>query len=55
MKGEGIDAGFGEHDWICNKDKKRTDAIFNNLNPVDGKISGSSKKLKLYNQNTFYK
>lgn len=43
MKGEGIDAGCGEHDWICNKDKARTDGIFNGLGPVDGKISGSSK------------
>ncbi|KAH8408016.1 hypothetical protein KR222_011105, partial [Zaprionus bogoriensis] len=43
MKGEGIDAGCGEHEWICNKDKPRTDAIFNGLGPVDGKISGSSE------------
>jgi len=43
MKGEGIDAGYGEHEWICNKDKPRTDGIFNNLGPVDGKISGASK------------
>lgn len=45
MKGEGIDAGCGEHEWICNKDKPRTDAIFNGLGPVDGKISGSSNYL----------
>lgn len=43
MKGEGIDAGFGEHDWICSRDKERTDAIFNKLSPVDGKISGQGK------------
>jgi len=43
MKGEGIDAGYGEHEWICNKDKPRTDGIFNGLGPVDGKISGASK------------
>lgn len=47
MKGEGIDAGCGEHDWICNKDKPRTDGIFNGLGPVDGKISGSTAKQEL--------
>ncbi|EDW16920.2 hypothetical protein AWZ03_003762 [Drosophila navojoa] len=47
MKGEGIDAGYGEHEWICNKDKPRTDAIFNGLGPVDGKISGSTAKQEL--------
>lgn len=40
-RGEGIDAGYGEHDWICNRDRERTDRIFETLNPVDGKISGS--------------
>lgn len=45
MKGEGIDAGFGEHDWICSRDKERTDIIFNKLAPVDGKISGQGKFL----------
>lgn len=48
MKGEGIDAGCGEHEWICNKDKPRTDAIFNGLGPVDGKISGSSEYTSCY-------
>ncbi|XP_037729174.1 EH domain-containing protein 3 [Drosophila subpulchrella] len=47
MKGEGIDAGYGEHEWICNKDKPRTDGIFNNLGPVDGKISGATAKQEL--------
>lgn len=42
-KGEGIDAGYGEVDWICNRDRERTDAIFEKLNPVDGKISGAGK------------
>lgn len=43
LKGEGIDAGYGEHDWICKKDKERTDAIFATLGPVEGRISGQSK------------
>ncbi|XP_002072679.2 EH domain-containing protein 1 isoform X1 [Drosophila willistoni] len=47
MKGEGIDAGYGEHEWICNKDKTRTDAIFNGLGPVDGRISGATAKQEL--------
>ncbi|XP_017142095.2 EH domain-containing protein 1 [Drosophila miranda] len=47
MKGEGIDAGYGEHEWICNKEKSRTDTIFNGLNPVDGKISGATAKQEL--------
>ncbi|XP_037810641.1 EH domain-containing protein 3 [Lucilia sericata] len=47
MKGEGIDAGFGEHDWICSRDKERTDVIFNKLSPVDGKISGQAAKQEL--------
>lgn len=49
MKGEGIDAGFGEHDWICNRDKSRTDAIFNALGPVEGRISGASKSKMSFN------
>lgn len=40
-RGEGIDAGFGEHDWICNRDRARTDPLFESLGPVDGKITGA--------------
>lgn len=40
-RGEGIDAGSGEVDWICNRDRPRTDGLFENLNPIDGKISGA--------------
>ncbi|XP_055384717.1 EH domain-containing protein 3 isoform X1 [Condylostylus longicornis] len=46
-KGEGIDAGYGEIDWICNRDRTRTDPIFENLNPIDGKISGAAAKSEL--------
>lgn len=50
-RGEGIDAGFGEHDWICNRDRKNTDTTFASLSPVDGKITGAGKlcRLLLYN------
>ena len=40
-RGEGIDAGAGEIDWICGRDRPRTDPMFEALNPVDGKISGA--------------
>ncbi|XP_058061768.1 EH domain-containing protein 1 isoform X1 [Anopheles bellator] len=46
-KGEGIDAGYGEVDWICNRDRARTDPIFESLQPVDGKISGAAAKSQL--------
>ncbi|XP_070501665.1 EH domain-containing protein 1 [Chironomus tepperi] len=46
-KGEGIDAGFGEVDWICNRDRARTDPLFENLNPINGKISGAAAKSEL--------
>ncbi|XP_055587224.1 EH domain-containing protein 1 isoform X1 [Uranotaenia lowii] len=46
-KGEGIDAGYGEVDWICNRDRERTDPLFETLNPVDGKISGAAAKSEL--------
>ncbi|KAL1492622.1 hypothetical protein ABEB36_010858 [Hypothenemus hampei] len=39
-RGEGIDAGAGEHDWIVNREKVKYDEVFQQLNPVDGKISG---------------
>nr|XP_029712475.1 uncharacterized protein LOC109416361 [Aedes albopictus] len=46
-KGEGIDAGCGEVDWICNRDRERTDPIFESLRPIDGKISGAAAKSEL--------
>lgn len=46
-KGEGIDAGCGEVDWICNRDRQRTDPLFESLKPIDGKISGAAAKSEL--------
>ncbi|XP_060516136.1 EH domain-containing protein 1 [Cylas formicarius] len=46
-RGEGIDAGAGEHDWIVNRDKPRYDEIFNQLNPVDGKVTGMAAKSEM--------
>lgn len=42
-RGEGIDAGHGEHDWIVNREKAKYDEVFKQLNPVDGKVSGMGK------------
>lgn len=42
-RGEGVDAGYGEVDWICARDRPRTDPIFVTLNPIDGKITGESE------------
>lgn len=46
-RGEGIDAGSGEPDWVVNKEKVKYDEIFETLNPVDGKITGSSAKSEM--------
>merc|ERR1719234_1385449 len=42
--GRGVDEGRDEDDWICSKDKPKYDRIFNDLNPVNGKVSGSAAK-----------
>lgn len=42
-RGEGIDAGSGEVEWICARERPRTDPLFETLNPIDGKISGAGK------------
>lgn len=47
-RGEGIDAGHGEHDWIVNREKPKYDEVFKQLNPVDGKVSGMGKELLMY-------
>lgn len=47
-RGEGIDAGAGEHDWIVNREKPKYDEIFNQLNPVEGRVSGMGKNFLLY-------
>lgn len=39
-RGEGIDAGHGEPEWIVNKLRYKYDTIFETLGPVNGKISG---------------
>lgn len=43
MRGEGVDAGADEQEWIVGKDRYKFDAIFENLEPTDGKITGAGK------------
>lgn len=42
-RGEGIDAGYGEPEWIVNKEKPKYEEMFNTLSPIDGKITGAGK------------
>jgi len=42
--GEGINAGVGEVEWVISKDRYKYDAIFDTLNPIDGKVTGASAK-----------
>jgi len=42
--GEGINAGVGEVEWVIAKDRYKYDSIFDTLNPIDGKVTGSSAK-----------
>lgn len=42
-RGEGVDAGAGEIEWVVNKDRSKYDAIFDTLGPIDGKVTGASK------------
>lgn len=40
-RGEGADAGAGDPDWIVAKDRFKYDQLFDTLNPIDGKITGT--------------
>ena len=46
-RGEGIDAGTFDQEWVVLKDKPRYDDIFKNLGPIDGKITGASAKAEM--------
>jgi len=47
MKGEGIDAGAGEPEWIVAKDRYKWDNVFDSLNPIDGKVTGAAAKSEM--------
>ncbi|XP_011266746.2 EH domain-containing protein 3 isoform X1 [Camponotus floridanus] len=46
-RGEGIDAGAGEPEWIVNKERYKYDSIFESLGPQDGKITGAAAKSEM--------
>lgn len=46
-KGEGANAGYGEREWIVNKDRYKYDDAFESLGPIDGKITGASAKTEM--------
>lgn len=43
-RGEGIDAGHGEPEWVVNKHRIKYDKIFEAIGPINGKISGEVAK-----------
>lgn len=46
-RGEGIDAGHGEPEWVVNKERYKYDAIFESLGPIDGKVTGAAAKKEM--------
>ncbi|GJQ68066.1 putative divalent cation transporter [Trypoxylus dichotomus] len=46
-RGEGINAGFGEPEWIVSKYKQQYDIIFESLRPIDGKVTGAAAKSEM--------
>ncbi|OAD52669.1 EH domain-containing protein 1, partial [Eufriesea mexicana] len=46
-RGEGIDAGSGEPEWIVNKERYKYNILFETLDPCDGKITGAAAKSEM--------
>ncbi|XP_021927008.1 EH domain-containing protein 1-like isoform X2 [Zootermopsis nevadensis] len=46
-RGEGVDAGAGDIEWIISKKRVEYDAIFNTLNPVEGKVMRTDVKAEM--------
>ncbi|XP_043277169.1 EH domain-containing protein 1 [Venturia canescens] len=46
-RGEGVDAGAGEPEWIVNKERYKWDSLFDSLGPSDGKITGAAAKSEM--------
>lgn len=44
---EGANAGYGEPEWIVNKERTTYDAVFEALRPTEGKVSGASAKIEM--------
>ena len=45
--GEGINAGYGEPEWVVYRGINQYDAIFESLQPINGKLSGSAAKVEM--------
>ena len=46
-KGEGVDKGRGEAEWVVSKERYKFDEIFESLNPIEGKITGAAAKSEM--------
>lgn len=46
-RGEGVDEGRGEHEWIVGQEKYKYDESFDKLNPINGKITGAAAKSEM--------
>lgn len=46
-RGEGVDAGHGDLEWIVSKERHTYDALFTTLSPVDGKVTGAAAKSEM--------
>lgn len=46
-RGEGIDEGSLDVEWIVDKERYKYDEMFQSLNPVDGKINGAKAKSEM--------
>lgn len=46
-RGEGVDEGRGEREWVVNQNKMDYDESFDRLNPINGKITGAAAKQEM--------
>ena len=46
-RGEGIDKGRGEEEWVVAKERYQYDDKFQQLNPINGKITGAAAKQEM--------
>lgn len=46
-KGEGFDKGSNESEWVVSTERYKSDEMFDSLEPVNGKITGTIYKYLL--------
>jgi hypothetical protein len=46
-RGEGIDEGRGEQEWVVDQEKYKYDESFQKMNPINGKITGAAAKSEM--------